>query len=74
MAQSIRRSAMSALNARALYRELGELTEAELLSLRHEHSQSTRETYLRNIYGHHASWIARQVYSRWAATHRCDNC
>lgn len=67
-------TAYSSGEALKIYRELGELTEAELTELHHVYSQVGRANYFRNIYGYHAGAIARGVYERWAANHTCKAC
>jgi hypothetical protein len=57
-----------------IYRELGELTEDELMALHHVYTKVGRMNYFRNIYGYHAGAIARGVYDRWADTHACKAC
>lgn len=50
-----------------IYKELGELTEQEMLMLRDQFSKVGRMNYLRNIYGYHAGAVARAAYERWLA-------
>ena len=64
----------SSSDALKAYRELGELTDAELLELRHDYTETRRLSYFRNIYGYHAGAIARGVNDRWAAKHYCKAC
>jgi hypothetical protein len=60
-----RQPKVSSKEAVQTYKELGELTEQEMLMLRDECSKVGRYNYLRNIYGYHAGAIARAAYERW---------
>ncbi len=61
----------SDIEAAEIYKELGELTEVEMRQLLHNHTDTTRNTYFRNIYGYAAGAHARRVFSRWRAQHEC---
>ena len=52
-----------------IYKELGELTEQEMLMLRDQFSKVGRMNYLRNIYGYYAGQVARAVYDTWVSKH-----
>lgn len=73
MAQN-QHTAYGSAEALAIYRELGELTEKELVGLHHDYSRVGRMNYFRNIYGYYAGAIARGVYERWASGHECSKC
>jgi len=63
--------------ARKIYEALGKLTENEMRDLLHNHSVTTRDSYLRNVYGYSAGMVARRVFNAWQKQHmrKCStNC
>lgn len=67
LAQVGRQPKLGSKEAVAIYKELGELTEKEMLMLRDQYSSVGRANYLRNIYGYYAGQVARSAYDRWLA-------
>lgn len=57
--------------AQRIYKELGELTEPEMMDLYHCYTSVRRASYFRSIYGFAAGQVARAIYNRWARLHTC---
>jgi len=67
LAQVGRQPKLGSKEAVKAYKELGELTNAEMLMLRDQFTKVGRANYLRNIYGYYAGQVARSVYDTWLA-------